>query len=327
MPRKSKTKSARGANKPVVLANNASPRPKQRGAKKKSKNAAPGAARVKPHHVTAVCSITDPFCMASRGTKFPDGSTGNTMPEQFRGNVTVSSNAAGAALFFINIANLPFGYGISTGVVASPLALPATWTTLKAGSMLETYGKQFRIVSGGCVIRSVASATTSAGLITFGAVPAVPINTSITLGTELYSDLIVRAIQPGLEVSWMSQPQGTGARDYVVPGTNTSFLSDWTCLLVELSGCPFNTPMVNIEWFVNCEFQVAATNAISSLCTPAPPAVPVATTAVSKIHSSLGSFIEGGVSQVESAVAKVAKDALGSILSDPLESLAALFGM
>lgn len=331
MPRRNRTKSSGQPRKvtqprrPKVLANNAAPvvrRPKAKKSKMKK-----GGTAIKPHHIRGVCSITDPFCPAAKGSKFPDGTVGNTMTEQFRGNQLITTNAAGCQLFYMNPGMLPYGYGLGVGAGAGTLAMPATWTALKTGSLFESFGKQYRVVSAGAIIRCVASATDASGLATFGSCPAIPINTVITLGTELYVDSTIKAIQPGMEMSWISSPQGTEARAFVPAGLNTSFLSEWTSLLIEVSGAPSGKGVLNVEWFINIEFQITTNSAIAAVARANPPQVTHATTAVSQIQTTLGSFVEGGIHTVEDKVYNAASSALNSLLNDPLDALAGLFGM
>jgi len=67
----------------------------------------------KSNHVRGVCSVTDPFCPASKNSKWPDGTAGNTLTEQFRGNYTLSTTSAGQAFAAFG-AGAPFGYATAT---------------------------------------------------------------------------------------------------------------------------------------------------------------------------------------------------------------------
>jgi len=58
-----------------------------------------------------------------------------------------------------------------------------------------------------------------------------------------------------------------------------------------------------------------------------PPKSSAAEQAVSSVHSTVGSFIEGGVTSVEKMVYDHATKALNTLMSDPLESIAGLFSM
>jgi hypothetical protein len=305
--------------KPVVLANNQSPRPLPA-----PKRAPMPKGTAKPHHTRGVCSVTDPFCPASKNSKWPDGTSGNTLTEQFRGSVTLTTNATGEALSAF-VPTAPFGYNNAT--VTAGVATLGNLTTYRANSMLATYGSSYRIVSFGCIVRCVASATNASGILTLGTGTVFANTNTITLGQELYDEVVVKAIQPGLEVSWISQPRGTGSRDFVNQSTTGSFGSDWTTLYVEITGAGVSQNVVMVEWFMNVEFMVAATTrALSAIAKPNPPKSNVAEQAVSHVHSSLGSFIEGGISVVEDRVMKAATTALSSFVSDPLASLTGLLG-
>jgi hypothetical protein len=318
--------------KAKVLANNAAPahvappkpklvrQPKMRGS------------AVGQHHIRGVCSITDPFCVAAKAGKWPDGTSGNTLTEQFRGNVTISSLAAGNNMYIFS-PSAPYGYLRGNTSTATTVSTAFSWDTYKTGGLLSTFGNQYRVVTFGVVIRCVASATSASGLMTLGTTsPPVTVPITYTLGQELYAENIVKAIQPGMEMTWISQPRGTQARAFVPKNTSTTVNTDedWTALAIELSGCPASTAMVNVEWYMNIEFTPGDTgsgNALTALAKPNPPASTHATSATSAVHASLGSFVEGGIKNVEARVADAASKALNSFLSDPLASIAGLFAL
>lgn len=312
--------------KPTSLANNASPAPKGNGRRRVR---ASGPRRgVQPHHVRSVCSITDPFCPASKNSKWPDGTAGNTLTEQFRGNSTLTTSADGTGgVAFAGAA--PFGLLGRTTSTTTDLTFAAAYTayTGSATSMLATYGQEYRIVSFGVIVRCVASAVNASGIITLGTTGNVPVSTVLTFGQEYYDELVMKSIQPGMEMAWVSVPKGTGARNFVSLSTSTAVPSDWSSLIIELVGCPVSIPMVMVEWYVNVEFTLKPQQAISTLARQNPAKSVAAETAVSKVHSTLGSFIEGGVKQVETSIANHASSALSSLMDDPLESLASLFAM
>lgn len=283
---------------------------------------------VKSSHVRGVCSVTDPFCPASKNSKWPDGTAGNTLTEQFRGNslLTTSADGTGGVAF---AGAAPFGLLARTTSTATDLTFAATYTAYTGAltSMLATYGQEYRIVSFGVIARCVASAVNASGVVTLGTTGNVPVSTVLTLGQEYYDELVMKAIQPGMEMAWISVPKGTGARNFVTLSTSTSVPSDWSSLVIEISGGPVSTPVLMVEWYVNVEFTLKPQQAISSLARQNPAKSVAAETSVSKIHSTVGSFIEGGVKQVEATVASAASSALSSLMDDPLESLAALFSM
>lgn len=314
--RRGKSRRQTPAVKPKVLANNVSPRPVVPRVPRRAPQAS---------HASRVCSVTDPFCPASKGSKWPDGTAGNTLTEQFRGTVVMPSTAAGNNAYVFT-SGLPYGFIPSASATSTVVTLAAAFTTYKSGSMFETYGQEYRIVSFGVIVRCIASATNASGLVTLGTTGNVALGSALTLGTQLYDEVIVKAIQPGMEVSWIAQPKGTDARSFnSITSASATGALDWSELVVEMSGAPVSTNMLSIEWFINCEFTLKLNSGLSTLAKPNPPKIPAAETAVSKIHSSVGSFIEGGVKQVEDTIMNHATNALSSLMSDPLESLAALF--
>lgn len=323
--KKSKSKQIRKQTPPkksVVLANNVSPRPIARSKGKKSSKTGKMKS-MRPSQ--GICAISNPFCPAAKGSKWPDGTMGNTMTEQFRGSFTLTTTASGdSAVHFVPAA--PFGYLKLASSAAGVFTFGAAYTTYKASSILATFGDQYRIVSMGVIARSVASATNASGLLTFGTSGnAIGLNAAIASGTELYDEVTVVSLQPGKELSWIAQPRGPESRQFVSQSTSTSVPGDWTKLTIELSGCPNSTAMLNVEWFINVEFTLQVNSSVTALAIRNPPAVPTATTAVSRVHGNLGSFIEGGVKQVEDAFMQHATSALSSIMSDPLEAIAGLF--
>lgn len=305
-PRKSKPTSA-------SLTNNKDPRPIR-----------PPRAKPATAHVRGVCSVTDPFCPAAKNSKWPDGTSGNTLTEQLRGNVTITTLAAGNyAIAFSPSA--PYGYLGTASSTSTTFTTGAALNLYKPSSLVATYGAEVRIVSFGVIARSVASATTSAGLVTFGTAGNMPtLSTAYTFGTELYDQVAVVALQPGMEFSWVSHPRGTDAHAFKSLSTTTSGPIDWTTLTIEITGAPASTAVLNLEWYMNIEFTVGINSALSAIAKPNPPSVPHAATAVSHVHQSVGSFIKGGVAAVEDAVMKSATDALSTLARDPFASLASL---
>lgn len=245
--------------KPVVLANNASPAPIG-NKKKKTKSKRTPSFRVGSHHVRAVCSIHDPFCPAAKGSKWPDGTQSNTFTEQFRGSYTIASSGSGNYVVCF-APTAPFGYLTASAATSTTVTMAAAYTTYRASSLLSTYGSNYRVVSFGVIIRCLASATTASGVLTLGTGDSLTTGTVITLGSELYQDTIVKAIQPGLEISWISQFQGTGSHKFNAVSTATSnntITPDMSSLIVEIAGCPVSTSMLLAEWYLNVEFLPGA---------------------------------------------------------------------
>jgi len=322
--KKAKKAAVKPPTKPTVLANNASPRPIV--PRNRPKTGGTGSNTTHHQHVHSVCALTNPFCPAAKGSKWPDGTQGNTMTQQFRGNVTIASLAAGNnAVVFAGSA--PYGYLAGNTSTATAVTFPAGYTFYKDTSLLATYGVEYRIVSMGVIFRCVASATTAAGLLTIGTSTPPAVSTSLTLGQEAYSEVQVVAIQPGMEITWISQPRGTGAREFVALSTATVVSPDWTACIMEIAGAAASTALINAEWFVNIEFTLPANSDLAPLAKQNPPKVPHAETAVSTVHTMLGSFLKGGVSTIEGTIKEAASAAVTSFTSNPLGALGSLFAL
>lgn len=312
-----KQKKKKGVVKPVVLANNVSPRPRNPTPRMKKP-------KVKGSHVSSVCSITNPFCPGAKGQRFTDGTGGNTLTEQIRGNYTIASNDAGYKAACFQPA-APYGYIIgNSGNVTQ--VFPAAYESYSASSMVATYATKYRIVSFGVIVRCVAAATDAAGLVTLGtAGKAQAPSGSLVTGNEKYNEVVIKAIQPGMEYSWISKPIGPTAREFVSVSTSTSVTETWTSLYIEVTGAKFSTNVINVEWFLNIEYQVGPASAVAVLAKPGPVSN-VASHVSTKAVTHMGSFIEGGVAAVEEAVTSTVKKAISSVMDDPLEALGFMFG-
>jgi hypothetical protein len=317
------------ANKPKnVFYANVSPAPQVGKGRKKNrpKRTRGGASGITVNHVRGVCSITDPFCPAAKNSKWPDGTQGNTMTEQFRGSVVLNSGANSVEALALAAA-APFGYVKSASSTSTAVTMAATSTVYKANSMLATYGDEYRIVSFGAIIRCIAAASSAGGYVTLGTVGKLNASQVITLGGELYDEVIIKAIQPGMELSWVSQPRGPTAREFRAQSTNALPAVDWTNLIIEVVGVSANTPVLSVEWYLNVEFTCAPYSVLAASAHNNPPKSAPAESAVSNVHTTLGSFVEGGVRSVEMAVASAANDALNTLIKDPMGSLTSLFAM
>jgi len=315
----------------IRLVANANPRPVSN--KPRVKLNGKSGRKIGPKHVSSICKFTDPFCPAAKNAKWPDGTAGNTMTEQLRGNFTLTSLASGhqCVLFAPQVS---YGYAVGVSSVAGPPAtvtMPAVYTAYSSGALVHSVGQRYRIVSFGVICRVISPATSTSGIVTFGSGAGIAgISETITLGTEVYPEVSVMSLQPGAEFAWISQPHGTGARNFIpkgtsVPAATDAAEADWTMLTVEVAGAPASTAVLSFEYFLNIEYTVDRASNLVNFTKPNPPMNSTVLSSVSAVHSTLGSMITGGVEAVEKSVMSHAQKALESVLADPLESLASLF--
>jgi hypothetical protein len=108
---------------------------------------------------------------------------------------------------------------------------------------------------------------------------------------------MIAAIQPGLEMCWVSRPRGAGSHVFQ-PLTSSTLTptssNDWTNLIVEVYGAGAGKVVLDVEWYINVEFVVNPAQALSRL---APPNVTnnLFTEASAYATNEISSFVKGGV--------------------------------
>jgi len=278
-------------------------------------------------HVKHACAVTNPFCSASKGAKFPDGSNGSSIGYQIRGhlamggNAVVSGGSGGAGVIGApatgNIVVLtPSG---SYGFVNPATFAAGTWTmaavqTLYPNAVFFTNNAvAYRIVSFGVVLRCISSVTNSQGYVILGTGSGTGvIGSNITSGSSNYMEQEEVPLTAGMEHCWMSRPTGVSARTFTVPNTIAAVNPNWSCLTVELVGTAGSTTIVDIEYFMNVEIQLSPGNTNAELVPKDPPANTIATQASRAIVDKTTSFVKGGIASVETQVYNAASSFVSS---------------
>jgi len=120
-----------------------------------------------------ICSITDPFCAAAKGSKYPDTGAGRTLAWQTESWYTVTTDASGKGAIFFN--NDP-------AIGAAPVATYASGltnivATLGANQSYPGYltfssvGPNWRLISIGVEIKSILSSMNNQGSLGIAAIP------------------------------------------------------------------------------------------------------------------------------------------------------------
>jgi hypothetical protein len=271
--------------------------------------------------VRRTCAIVNPFCPAAKGSRWPDGLAMNTIAEQLRGNFTIPSDSAGYATTCF-CAGLPYGYLQTYSRVGQAVTFNSAFTSYGT-SLAATYAQAYRIISFGCVVRNVASATNSSGLVTLGTVGVCPgPSSTITVGLEKYLEQAVVALQPGMEYSWISKPIGANAFSFTNPVSTAAGgqMALWTSLIVEVTGGPTSQPTVNVEWFVNVEFTLPQGSAMADLAPPGASEEPFLIRSANRVIRNVGSLLEGGVDYVERSISRAATSYITDTLRGNLVS-------
>jgi len=209
--------------------------------------------------VRSVCSITDPFCAAAYGRRYPDAEAARTMTEDMVTIVplTTATNS-GSLLAYFCPGNNPVSTYLS--IAGSPLTTPAT---LAAGiaSNMSTSADSFRVTSVGIRFYCTLSATNAAGYIIIGKTNCYPFNTTCAPGSTNYEEVKTFPLVHGGEYCVILKPLGTGTRVFQSMGdlTNTDYNGalnqpSFENCVIEIVGAPFNSTVLAAEVVIHAEW-------------------------------------------------------------------------
>jgi hypothetical protein len=300
-------------------------RPQRKGKAKRKQGRAAGVSGLSvgdPTHglIHKICSLTDPFCPAARGARFPDGNAQRTIGIQAQQFFTVSTNNMGAAAVCFS-PQAPYSYGIGNIAAGAVVGTwPATYTESSQGfaAWINSIARQFRVVSFGVEITPITNAMNSTGLLivqetndsTFlGQGFDTTVNTTKTLGDDMESILVPMAqLRP---VTWRSRPGGPESRmfnDLQVANEDQSF--DWTRCRVYVSGAPASTAVLAVRLVANYEFTLQSGQAATQLAKAPQVQNPTISRLTNIAHQIGGGIYQGPVKQLENYAKRVALDAL-----------------
>lgn len=275
----------------------------QGGGKKKKSNRPRGSpssgSAASTQLVRAVCALTDPFCEASRGVRFPDYTSQPTVPFHVEDVFTIVSDSNGVK----GVVVFPgFPYPVLNGTIAS-----GTWTGTTAyntySNITTTFANnnvyKFRCVNFGVHIVPIAASTANSGFIMAQELTEMPaVSSTLSSPTTSGGKCALMSAKSG-GMTWVSQPAGPGAMNFETVGTTTSTPSntqDWTSLFIQVSGAPASTSMFAVRIVANFELVMDPQNAVNSIAVSTPPS-PLLTSAAGSVRSSVGSFLAGGAEE------------------------------
>lgn len=278
-------------------------------------------------HVKSTCSITNPFCVAAKAARRPDGTSINTIPYQIRGLVAITTDASGNALTVV----VPgYAYGVANGTLAATTwTLAAAWSLLPGSGFVVTNSRETRIVSMGAIFRSTASMTNCQGLIHTFVASGLAVSSTMTQNSETNLEDNIRPLTSGFESTFIAKPLGNGAHNFRSVAGITSTMSDWdwTCAGFEITGGPASTLIGYLEIVMNVEMHVNPLSGLGALAPPPRPSNPVAVAAQAAVHSSISGLITGGMESVERAVTSTAQKAVASFLDSASDFGLGLLGL
>jgi hypothetical protein len=295
------------------------PKPKAKQSKKVNNKKSNGSV-AKQHHVKEACSILNPFCTAAKGSRRPDGLGSNTMPYQARNVVKITTNASGSAL----VVFVPgYGYyGSAIGTLATPTwTIASAWTSTPSIAFLNTNAAEVRLLSCGIKFLSIASATTSQGLVHIYTLQNAFAGQTIPELNLNNAEDFTSPIQGGVEAVWLSKPVGTAAHDFRDTASINNTMTDfnWTCCVVEITGGAPSTTIGMVEFVSNVEFTLKpaaiTTTGLGSLLQNPKKANPIATSIQSTVQSGTPGIMKGGYDAVEKVITNAATTAVNNLAS------------
>lgn len=290
MPKKTKTPPKKGMKKksaapPARKAN--APRAPQSGAMKSA---------VISRIAHKVCAISDPFCPAARGSKWPDNTSKLTMGLPFRARVPISTDTSGWA----SVMFLPgFTNQYSVGVV-SGAGLIATFTNFNTTGGPTQTPAQYRVVSWGLRFRHLVAPLNSSGIVrirTFAVSSAVAIGVvdPATYNCDSYRDI---PLQDCKEVSVIGKRSDSHETYQFVSPFDTNptttvagYVSNgWQAVCVSVIGAPASTAVLDLEYIFNFEVSFPDSDSMAQLVTKVEPPNPQAINLQSKLMERAGSI-------------------------------------
>jgi len=228
-----------------------------------------------------VCAITNPFCDASKNTKWPDQSSGQTLsiPVRQRVNVTTDASGNAAVIFTAN-----YSAGIIPGSVAGG---EFVWAEVSPAVLaLDPYepefteADQYRLVSGGVRITPITSAMNSQGIINIIELPpADNVNDyrDFSLVSKNYPSYESLPLKSNDSVYATMRPSGATAREFRDSDFRVSVVAadpfttgDWSSIVVNVAGGAASTIVAVVDIYMNYEVTVATVSSLGFLTTRAP---------------------------------------------------------
>lgn len=259
------------------------------------------------HLEHAVCSISDPFCPAAFGSKWPDGNGQRTLPITVQQLITISTNAAGdaAVLFFPDP---------TTGWAAATVTALNTYSNgsnqLTNSAWLKGNCSGYRIVSAGLQFRPITSMMNSSGYYTLAELPSY--NTgAITYGSTAFGNLntgpsITSTLNNPKPTSYIYRSGGTESRQFnafqgaAIP-TDVDTTNDWPVVELQVHGAPVSASVLAVELVYHLEVQITP-NAVPGLVTKASGNQPEVVAASNSVLALGSAFIAGGREVVEQSI-------------------------
>ncbi len=249
------------------------------------------------------CALTNPFCPAAVGAKWPDNSYSKSVPFSITNNqnyIQTNSSGIGGALYSGGL----YSYSVAATVTGSVI----NWTAFGL-PYANPNVVRYRTNSWGLRLSCAGPLQTTQGYVRIRAYS--PETYAMFAATDIrdimadwsYDIPLVRLISKDFHI--FPQPLGQQAHDYhvledstIATGTNVG----WQVISVGVDGALANSATVNVSYFGNFECVYADGTATQLFATPAPPDNPVLRTGSNNLLKDIGNFIEAGADKIDKIV-------------------------
>lgn len=309
--------------------------------KKPRRRPARGSAKRAPAHsalTNTICSLADPFCPSARGSRWPDGNGSKTVAISFEGLYPITTDANGNAGVMFTAAPV---YGIiKFDDIDNTTGFPAgKEQALWAGYQdWVTTASEYRIVSAGVRLYSVASMMNSQGMLRMIEVPSESNNLNdAVLETSIYSYAFPEMDEKPMKDSGLLQgtltPGGPESRTFQTYDSSAEDTHDWSQILCVATGAAPNVTIAQAHYVYNVEIKFTGSHVMnrvaSSVATSNSSYLQQATSYVQKMITGV---VEGHKDEVEKQVKEyaanyarqAARAAITSALPGPVGGMLAL---
>lgn len=271
------------------------------------------------------CGLVDPFCIHAIGARYPDDSSTRTVPFSFHSSVNVTTDANGNAtlLWSPQYAFAPTTTATTTGPGVTG------WNAFAAIGLVGDV-KQYRIVSSGFIIRSIAAPLNASGLVQIRTWSDQD-NTSIATCTlngyngSYSADIPLRICDDVAVItphsSAMPQTFYNDANDSATVVNKQA--NGFVPVTVFITGAPINFTVAVIEYFINYELTFIPGSGSAQMATPPPAANPVLSSVANHMTSTVQPIVKRGVAALGSMIVDKAITGFAAMLGGPAAGMAA----
>lgn len=258
----------------------------------------------------SICSLTDPFCVASVGSKWPDYSAAPTLPIRVDMVYTISTNASGTASSTV----IPtFPYGILPATVAGTTATTAaSFNDFDAGltTYFATNVSNYRVVSFGVEVIPIVATMTNQGYFIVAETPAMRYTGTTYTSPSLTYPNVYAGNLVGEKVAFISRPQGPDANTMISANSAAGSTScGWSGVTISVSGAQASSAVLMVRVRANLEYESVNNNVFGMSGTPSKSNTALLDLS-SRVRERMTPIIKGGAEVVEKKVMGWAADAL-----------------